>query len=456
MGKQSGAPLTRRRLLLGATGGAIALAGCSDSGGSQDSGIRDTDGDGVIDSEDYAPRDPDVQSRDDLNSATQTAVQATATPSATTTPTATQTPTPTPTRTPTSTATQTPTPQPQASDNSLQATGLGLSAIMPVRYSATEITVQITSEAEIDAQRAKVVAEVYTYPTDELQAYGVGSVVSIPDGETRNYTVQLEEGSLPENERLAYHTYLLDADATYDSYQQSDISYLAPSDPFQMTTSNRIERDHPDTLPDDVSTGDFERTDIEGSFTLQWSGTTDGRSWNIGFVVHKYAYSRMRNEPRGRDYDEYVAVAQNTGFAEELAGYVNTELEASGFTDEYYKSAAVIDWVQSFPYVTDDVYEGYDEYPKFPVETLVDVGGDCEDTAILLASLFQSQPFNYDMVLIGPPGHMAAGIYSEDRQGRYYTYEGRDYYYIETTGSGWGIGDMPDEYVNESATIYQV
>lgn len=164
----------------------------------------------------------------------------------------------------------------------------------------------------------------------------------------------------------------------------------------------------------------------------------------------------MRNEPRGRDYDEYVAVAQSSGLAEEMATLVNTDLEASGFTRDPYKIAAVIDWIQSFPYVTDDVYEGYDEYPKFPVETLTEVGGDCEDTAILMASLLQSQPFNYDMVLISPPGHMAAGIYSEDRQGRYYTYDGRDYYYIETTGSGWGIGDMPEDYVGTKASIYQV
>jgi len=43
----------------------MSMAGCVDVlGGSED--IQDTDGDGVIDSEDYAPRDPDVQQRSDL------------------------------------------------------------------------------------------------------------------------------------------------------------------------------------------------------------------------------------------------------------------------------------------------------------------------------------------------------------------------------------------------------
>ena len=28
-----------------------------------------------------------------------------------------------------------------------------------------------------------------------------------------------------------------------------------------------------------------------------------------------------------------------------------------------------------------------------------------------------------------------------------------DYYYIETTNKGWEIGDMPEEYIGEEATI---
>lgn len=56
---------TRRALLLGAGSTAAALAGCAGLF-EDDDVIRDTDGDGVIDSEDYAPRDPDVQEKSDL------------------------------------------------------------------------------------------------------------------------------------------------------------------------------------------------------------------------------------------------------------------------------------------------------------------------------------------------------------------------------------------------------
>jgi len=46
------------------TAGALLVAGCSSDGG--DSDVQDSDGDGMIDSEDYAPNDPDVQEKSDL------------------------------------------------------------------------------------------------------------------------------------------------------------------------------------------------------------------------------------------------------------------------------------------------------------------------------------------------------------------------------------------------------
>lgn len=82
---------TRREALLGlSTGGIVWIAGCSGDE-SQDGDIQDSDGDGVIDSEDYAPNDPEVQEKSDV----------TGTPTASPT----STPTPTPTEEPTATAT---------------------------------------------------------------------------------------------------------------------------------------------------------------------------------------------------------------------------------------------------------------------------------------------------------------------------------------------------------------
>lgn len=70
--------IDRRRLLATALGVASgsALTGCVGSltSGSDEETIQDTDGDGVIDSEDYAPRDPNVTDRSDVELVTETTV----------------------------------------------------------------------------------------------------------------------------------------------------------------------------------------------------------------------------------------------------------------------------------------------------------------------------------------------------------------------------------------------
>jgi hypothetical protein len=81
----------RRSLLRNLGGGVVLLAGCLGGSGSD---LEDTDGDGVVDSEDYAPRDPEVQRKSDVQStgsesgddATETSPEATDTPTPTSQP----------------------------------------------------------------------------------------------------------------------------------------------------------------------------------------------------------------------------------------------------------------------------------------------------------------------------------------------------------------------------------
>jgi len=97
-----------RRHLLKRFGLSLSVVGVSAGCLGQGDDVQDSDGDGVIDSEDYAPNDPNVQEKADVASSS----TATATDTPTTTPTATDTPTPrdTPTATDRPTATPTETP----------------------------------------------------------------------------------------------------------------------------------------------------------------------------------------------------------------------------------------------------------------------------------------------------------------------------------------------------------
>jgi hypothetical protein len=126
--------------------------------------------------------------------------------------------------------------------------------------------------------------------------------------------------------------------------------------------------------------------------------------------------------------DELADMASNNGFS---------RLERANF---------VLAFVQSIDYSYDNVSIGADEYWRFPLETLYDETGDCEDTSILYASIMESM--DEDAVLLLLPGHMAAAINVPGASGdRIYRVSGSstNYYYCETTGPGWEVGDVPPE-----------
>jgi hypothetical protein len=61
----------------------------------------------------------------------------------------------------------------------------------------------------------------------------------------------------------------------------------------------------------------------------------------------------------------------------------------------------------------------------------------------------------YDVALIALPRHMAVGV-NISAYGSYYEYGSKKYFYLETTGDGWKIGEIPVEYQNLTARIYPV
>ena len=113
-----------------------------------------------------------------------------------------------------------------------------------------------------------------------------------------------------------------------------------------------------------------------------------------------------------------------------------------------------IRFVQSISYKK-DISMGYDEYPKYPIETLYEGDGDCEDSSILLASILES--LGYDVLLVYYPGHVAIAVKDNGSfEGTYYSYKGKKYYYVETTSMGWKIGEIPDEYLGEDAIVVPI
>jgi hypothetical protein len=451
---------SRRRFLTAATGAVAGLSGCS--GGDSDD-IEDSDGDGVIDSEDYAPSDPSVQEKSDLQqSATQAARTADQPVTARETPTATPSPTATPTPRPT------PEPGPDTSDSfsggresdsQIQAdTWSTLSSGTPLSYNQYHSTVQVRGLEEYNHSRGSVIVALYRYPREELVAYGQSDGFDMPETEqdTQTVDVSISSPDVPTGERLHHLYYLVEPGVELEDITADQLNFLYESDPFRVSADGSIERDHPEHTLESFDRDDVSRTAGEGAYRVTFEGTTNGRSWSLTYFIYKSVHSTAVNRARGRGYDEYVQVSQSTGFADEVASLLYDQVERNGFTDPQMQVELVIDWVQSFPYTPDDVATGYDDYPKFPTETMTDLEGDCEDTSILLAAVVRAEPFGYGTALIQPPGHMMAGVYSDDLPGIYFEKNGRRYYVIETTGEGWGVGDMPDEYQDSRAIVYPV
>ncbi len=197
----------------------------------------------------------------------------------------------------------------------------------------------------------------------------------------------------------------------------------------------------------------------EESYTRQFSWNYDGHSWQWTLTIPNARYASFAAVPAEErakkgpaEYDFFVTTrdAYVQAMAAELRD-VSAEMNYS----RYEEVSFVLAFVQCLPYTSDNETTGHDDFPRFPLETLADGGGDCEDTAILFATLVLI--LNYSAVFICPPGHRAVGVWgSALLPGSSYLYNGRDYFYCETTGEGWKFGDLPSTFQGVPAHIYAI
>ena len=191
---------------------------------------------------------------------------------------------------------------------------------------------------------------------------------------------------------------------------------------------------------------------IDKEFVWDYNGYTFTHTCSIS--KQTYLYYKNNQGHSNVNLAKYTTDSVNQEFINDLA---NSMIEAGddvGF-NEFEKVMMVVTFVQSLPYTSDSVTTGHDEYVRYPLETLVDGGGDCEDTAILTASILKEM--NYGVVLLRLPGHVAVGVKGgEGIYGTYWTYQGDRFFYLETTGENWEIGEIPDQYKSEKATIIPI
>ncbi len=199
---------------------------------------------------------------------------------------------------------------------------------------------------------------------------------------------------------------------------------------------------------------DAPSSDQTVSRTYKWSFARKEWTWELSLPQSLYDYYRGLPRSPTPNYSVYVTHPQDDPYIDGLVVKLKDAAAKEGYSEsETVEFAAA--FVQSLPYVTDNVSTGYDEYARYPIETLVDNGGDCEDTAILMAALIRD--LGYGVVLLNLPKHVAVGVAGDESvHGTYWELNGTKYYYLETTGENWGIGEIPDEYRTARATIYEM
>lgn len=190
--------------------------------------------------------------------------------------------------------------------------------------------------------------------------------------------------------------------------------------------------------------------------TRRYTWDYDGRQWSIELQIAEGLYSFYKEIPRPptTNYSVYVTHPLDDAEIGSLADEFRDAARQRRFSAAEQVALAAA-FVQSLPYTEDTVTTTYDEYPRYPVETLIDNGGDCEDTSILLAAILDS--LGYDVVLIiFPDQHAAVGVAVDGVAGTYYEQAGTKYFYLETTDTGWGIGQVPDDVQGLTAHIFNM
>ncbi len=192
---------------------------------------------------------------------------------------------------------------------------------------------------------------------------------------------------------------------------------------------------------------------------FRWDFNGQSYAWNVSIPLE--LYQEYRSRPRDCGYHVYATDDGDDEYIRELSSKLSgaeAECDWSGKID------FVLSLVQSLEYAEDED-GGYDEYPRYPIETMFDGKGDCEDTAILFVSIISEMGYGVVLLKFDESQHMAAGVridesvisdWPKDYPLTYYTKNGVHYAYCETTGSGWRIGEKPEWMTDDSALLIQV
>jgi hypothetical protein len=168
----------------------------------------------------------------------------------------------------------------------------------------------------------------------------------------------------------------------------------------------------------------------------------------VNYSVYSGARTNLRNsiiignvtDPGGEVFRSMVFdPSQDDLFNDLLMQFRTVKAERNLSDDEYLELMTV--YTQSLPYSVVP-----DTPAKFPIETVMDRTGDCDDKSLLLAGLLSREGYPVVLFLFGPEKHMAVGVGSDS-----FLFRSTGYSYIEATTSSF-VG-VPAWNLKENGTL---
>ncbi len=198
---------------------------------------------------------------------------------------------------------------------------------------------------------------------------------------------------------------------------------------------------------------------IEDANILVYGANLKNHDWK--FLISAKEYFKLKKmSHRHNTVEEYVKfVTYDNEKIKEIAENV-TKFSSS----QEEKAQVILDFVHQIVYDKTIEDDGMPDYVRYPLETLVERNGDCEDLTILAASLMKAVGIDVAFIHLPPPpekksGHLALGVVG-NFSGACYKVDGKNYFYTETTGtdwlnatSTWKIGQIPEAYKERKANI---
>ncbi len=199
---------------------------------------------------------------------------------------------------------------------------------------------------------------------------------------------------------------------------------------------------------------------IDKTYEFRFNNKKYEVSLNIPNQKYMWYQNRLTNRsPQQLNNKQAMAdfVTKNDVVITQLAEKLDSIALNEGFT-EIQRLNFMLNFVQYVvDYQDDNSTAGCEEYWRYPIETLVEQRGDCEDSTLLFASIMEN--VDVDSVLLfyvldDTNGHLATGIQSDENiSGTVIDYKQKSYYYCETTSVGFAVGEKPSEIPDDPETI---